>query len=69
MKRDTTRIGDAYERIHGTDGEYLAVIVIAAIGVTLTAIFGVWLAWTIERTWTAINADLLDVPAAGFWEE
>lgn len=69
MKRDTTRMGDAYERMHATDGDYVLVMVLGAISITITVIFGVWLAWTIERTWTAINADLLDVPAERFLEE
>lgn len=69
MNRDTTRIGAAYERMNATDGEYLILIVFAAICLTLTVIFGVWLGMTIEQTWTAINRDLLDMPAASFMEE
>lgn len=69
MNRDTTRIGAAYERMHATNAEYAAIVLLSMLAITVTAIFGVWLAWTIENTWTAINRDLLDVPADAFLEE
>lgn len=59
MTPDTTRIGAAYERMHTRRDQRSAYYVLCGVGVACAAAFALWLGWTLERTWTAINRDLV----------
>lgn len=59
MIRDTTPIGAAYERMHTQAEQRAAYYALCAFAVTCSAIFALWLGWTLEATWTSINRDLV----------